>query len=241
MKNIIVTGASKGLGLNITETLVSNKYNVFAISRTSAEGLDKLKMQYPDNLKIIPYDLADTGNINKEIFIKSIGYDQIIHGLINNAAVAYDDIVTNLNIDKLEEMYKINVFSAMIMTKYTIRHMLLHKIPGHIIHISSVSVHTGYRGLSMYASTKGALEAFSKNTAREWGEMGIHSNCIVPGFMETGMSSGLSSEQKNRIYSRTCLKKPTDIGSVSNTVLFLLSEGAVSITGQNIHIDSGTI
>ena len=241
MKNIIVTGASKGLGLNITETLVSNNYYVFAISRTSAEGLDKLKMQYPDNLMIVPYNLADTKNINKEIYRKSIGYEKIIHGLINNAAVAYDDIVTNLNHDKLEEMYRINVFSAMIMTKYAIRHMILHKIPGHIIHISSVSVHTGYKGLAMYASTKGALEAFSKNIAREWGEIGIRSNCIVPGFMETGMSSGLSPEQKSRIYSRTSLKKPTAIGSVSQTVLFLLSEGSESITGQNIHIDSGTI
>jgi len=93
----------------------------------------------------------------------------------------------------------------------------------------------------MYASTKGALEAFSKNTAREWGERGIRSNAIVAGFMETSMSSTLSDEQKNRIYKRTSLKKPTSINSVANTIEYLLSESSASITGTSLHVDSGTI
>ena len=119
--------------------------------------------------------------------------------------------------------------------------MLLHRIEGNIIHISSISVHTGYKGLSMYASTKGALEAFSKNTAREWGNRKIRSNCIVAGFMETDMSASLSIDQKDRIYKRTSLKRPTQIDSVVETVGFLLSEKSQSITGQNIFVDSGTI
>ena len=93
----------------------------------------------------------------------------------------------------------------------------------------------------MYAATKGALEAFSKNTAREWGSKGIRSNCIVAGFMETDMTAALPSEQKARIYKRTSLKQATDIDSVVSTILFLLSDGASSITGQNIFVDSGTI
>jgi 3-oxoacyl-[acyl-carrier protein] reductase len=93
----------------------------------------------------------------------------------------------------------------------------------------------------MYASSKGALEAFSKNTAREWGELGIRSNVVVPGFMETAISATLTEEQKDRIYKRTSLKSPTSILSVAETVAFLLSEQSISITGQNIHVDSGTI
>jgi len=119
--------------------------------------------------------------------------------------------------------------------------MLLNKVKGSIVHLSSISVHTGYNGLSMYASSKGALEAFSKNTAREWGRRGIRSNCIVAGFMETEMSNTLDSSQKNRIYQRTSLKKPTSKESVSNMISFLLSNKSESITGQNIHVDSGTI
>ena len=112
--------------------------------------------------------------------------------------------------------------------------MLLHNIKGSIVHISSISVHTGYKGLSMYASTKGALEAFSKNTAREWGGKGIRSNCLVAGFMETEMSSTLSDNQKNRIYQRTSMKQPVDVDSVTKTITFLLSDESISITGQNI-------
>ena len=93
----------------------------------------------------------------------------------------------------------------------------------------------------MYASTKGALEAFSKNTAREWGEKGIRSNCVVSGFMDTDMSASLSEEQKKRIYQRSALKIPVSKDSVSESVAFLLSDKAVSITGQNIFVDSGTI
>jgi len=93
----------------------------------------------------------------------------------------------------------------------------------------------------MYASTKGALEAFSKNTAREWGVRSIRSNCIVSGFMETDMSAGLTNDQKLRIYKRTSLKKATTVESVTQTALFLLSEKSESITGQNIFFDSGTI
>ena len=93
----------------------------------------------------------------------------------------------------------------------------------------------------MYASSKGALEAFSKNTAREWGEKGIRSNTLVAGFMETDMSATLTDDQKNRIYKRTSMKVPTTTISVAETIKFLLSDGAGSITAQNIHVDSGTI
>ena len=138
-------------------------------------------------------------------------------------------------------MYAVNVFTPMMFTKYVLRNMLLYHTKGCIIHISSISVHTGYKGLAMYASSKGALEAFSKDTAREWGGLGIRSNVVVPGFMETAMSSTLTEEQKERIYKRTSLKTATSIISVAETVAFLLSEKANSITGQNIHVDAGTI
>jgi 3-oxoacyl-[acyl-carrier protein] reductase len=93
----------------------------------------------------------------------------------------------------------------------------------------------------MYASSKGALEAFSKNTAREWGAREIRSNCLVAGFMETEMSSTLTDDQKNRIYKRTSLKMATSATSVAETIEFLISRNSISITGQNINVDSGTI
>ena len=179
--------------------------------------------------------------MRQSIFKDFVSNKVRLHGFVNNAAIAYDDIVTNLNLAKLQAMYAVNVFTPMMITKYAIRNMLLHHTRGCIVHISSISAHTGYKGLAMYASSKGALEAFSKDTAREWGELGIRSNIVVPGFMETSMSSTLTEEQKDRIYKRTSLKKATSINSVAETVAFILSDKAQSITGQNIHVDSGTI
>lgn len=239
--NLLVTGVSRGLGLKISEIAITKGHKVFGISRSKTEDLEDLISKANGDLSWKSIDLADKGfDVKKDIFDEFIDKNEI-HGFINNAALAYDDIVTNLDEERLAKMYKVNVFSPMMITKYAIRNMLLHKVKGSIVHISSISVHTGYKGLAMYASTKGALEAFSKNTAREWGEMGVRSNCIVAGFMETEMSSELSSDQKNRIYKRTALKKPTTLKSVSETVLHLLSDKSESITGQNIFVDSGTI
>jgi 3-oxoacyl-[acyl-carrier protein] reductase len=239
--NVLVTGISKGLGLFIAKALLEKGNTVYGISRTKTDELETELMRFSGKLEWLQYDLENPTDVYGDVFKRWIGPKYPIHGFVNNAATAYDDIITNLNSAQLERMYRINVFTPMIFTKYAIRNMLLHNTCGSIIHISSISVHTGYKGLAMYASTKGALEAFSKNTAREWGEKGIRSNCVVAGFMETEMSSALSEDQKNRIYQRTSLKQPVDVSSISETIAFLLSDNAKSITGQNIHVDSGTI
>lgn len=239
--NIIVSGVSKGLGLEITKVLLKNNCTVFGISRTRTGKLNELLAEYPDNLKWLEFDLVQTDKVQKSIFKEWIGFNIPIHGFVNNAALAYDDIVTNLKLDSLEKMYKVNSFTPMMITKYAIRQMLLHHIKGSIVHVSSVSVHTGYKGLSMYASSKGALEAFSKNTAREWGAIGVRSNCLVAGFMETEMSATLSDSQKNRIYLRTSMKKAVSVESVAETIYFLLSNKSKSVTGQNVFVDNGTI
>jgi len=241
MNWIIVTGDSKGLGKKIVSKLLSETdYGVVGISRSNETMVEDLLNNYPYRFRHISYDLTDVENI-KRLYLDKIRPIGPIVGLVNNSAMAYDDIVSNLKVDLLEKMYRVNVFSPMHLTKYVIRDMILHKTQGSIVHISSISAHTGYKGLSMYASTKGALEAFSKNVAREWGSKGIRSNCVVPGFMETAMSSSLSKEQKERIYKRTSLKKETDPNSVASTVLFLLSAESKSITGTVINVDNGTI
>lgn len=239
--NILVTGCSRGVGLEICHVLLSQGYTVYGLARTYTEEFRQLEKEYNNKLFFKSVDLSDSDNIRKSIFKDFIPNNIKLDGFVNNAAIAYDDIITNLNLDKLKAMYSVNVFTPMMITKYVIRNMLLHKNKGAIVHISSISVHTGYKGLAMYASSKGALEAFSKDTAREWGPLGIRSNVVVPGFMATAMSSTLSEEQRNKIYARTSLKTATSISSVAETVAFLISKKAESITGQNIHVDNGTI
>lgn len=242
MKNILVTGIMQGLGLQIAKTLLQKgDYRVYGVSLRVSDDLKKLESEYGEKLVNTYTDLSDIDGSIDTIFHKTLGYDTPLHGFVNNAAMAYDDIISNLQYDPLFKMYQVNVFSPMMLTKYVIRNMLLHRIQGSIIHISSVSVHTGYKGLAMYASTKGALEAFSKTTAREWGEKGIRSNALVAGFMETAMSGTLSNEQRDRIFKRTSLKKPTTTESVANMIEFLMSDSSKSVTGVNVFVDSGTI
>ena len=240
MKWIIVTGDSGGLGSAIVQNILNKeKYGVIGISRNLNKNIIAL-MKNNQNYVHINFDLVNSSEI-RDLYknkIKTLG--EVI-GLVNNSAMAYDDIITNANVNRIEKMFSINVYSPMILTKYVIRDMLLHNNKGSIVHISSVSAHTGYKGLSMYAATKGALETFSKNIAREWGIKGIRSNCVAPGFMETAISSSLTEEQKYKIYQRTSLKKATSVESVASMVVFLLSEESKSITGTVVNVDNGTV
>jgi 3-oxoacyl-[acyl-carrier protein] reductase len=239
--NYLVTGCSRGVGIEICRVLLEQGHTVYGIARSYTDEFKSLEEKYVGSLHFKSIDLSDSECVHKVVFKEFINNKIQLHGYVNNAAMAYDDIVTNLNLTKLQSMYAVNVFTPMMITKYALRNMILHHTKGFIVHISSISAHTGYKGLAMYASSKGALEAFSKDTAREWGELGIRSNVVVPGFMETAMSSTLTESQKDRIYKRTSLKAATSVNSVAETVAFILSDKAGSITGQNIHVDNGTI
>lgn len=240
MKTIIVTGDSRGLGAAITQELLSDEYEVIGLSRNGSDEVSRFEEEYPDQFNHINFDLENSSKI-EELYKQELKSHGPIHGLVNNAAMPYDDIVTNIDRDVLSTMFEVNVISPMMLTKYTLRDMMLNRTEGSIVHISSVSTATGYKGLSMYGATKGALESFSLGVAREWGERGIRSNCIAPGFMDTDMTSTLTEDQKTRIYDRTGLGEPTDEKSVANTVEFLLSEASSSITGEIIRVDAGTL
>ena len=244
MKTVLLTGDSRGVGHCIAKELLSKGYKVIGLSRSITNEVEILKELYGNKRYIhINYDLLNVDGI-RELYkntLRPLTKENGIHAFINNAAMAYDDIITDLNYGPLDEMFKVNVFSPMMMTKYILRDMLLHKTKGNIIHISSISAHTGYKGLAMYASSKGAMEAFSKNTAREWGALGIRSNIVCPGFMDTEMSASLSDDQKKRIFNRNSMKKPVVVEAVATTVLFLLEDTGKGITGQILHVDNGTI
>lgn len=244
MKTIILTGNSRGVGLSIANELLRNGYRVIGLSRTFTQETKLLVNKYGDENYIhINFDLSNVNGI-KTLYrdkLRPLTKNGGIYGFVNNAAIAYDDIITNLDYDDLQTMYNVNVFSPMILTKYVLRDMLLNRNKGSIVHISSISAHTGYKGLAMYASTKGAIEAFSKNTSREWGALEIRSNIVCPGFMDTDMSSTLTIEQKNKIFNRNSMKKPVEVSAVSTSVVFLLGEGSKGITGQILHVDNGTI
>ena len=236
---ILVTGTSKGLGLDVARHLLSEGFSVVGISRRD-DSPNVLELKKNINYNHVTYNFKSPDDI-KRLFKDELKQLGPFDGLINNAAFAYDDIITNCNYEMMCTMYNINVFSPIMLTKYLIRDSLLTKTKLNIVHISSISTRTGYKGLSMYASTKGALEAFSLNTSREWGSRGIKSNVVSPGFMATDMSSSLSREQRDKIFKRNSKKQELQTLEVAKTIKFLVSNDSSAITGQIINVDNGTI
>ena len=239
---ILVTGDSGGLGRAIVEEILESDANVVVIgaSRSITKNVENLQEWFGERFAHQFLDLSLPDSL-KTFFRNIIKEFPPITGLVNNSGFAYDDIITNAKYDDLLMMYQINVLSPILLTREFLRGTLRHGLPSSIVNISSVSAHTGYKGLSMYASTKGAMEAFTIGCAREWGERNIRCNCVVPGFMDTNMSAKLTDEQKDRIYKRTSMKRATQEKSVAAMVAFLLSDKAGSITGDRISVDCGTI
>ena len=122
-KNILLTGASRGLGLSITEKLLSSGHSVFALNRSVTDELNALGSDFPGQLTILPFDLEASAEISS-FFKEHIGFDIPLHGFINNAAMAYDDIITNMNLSELEKMFRVNGFTPMLLTKLVL--FLLH-------------------------------------------------------------------------------------------------------------------
>ena len=144
--NYLVTGCSRGVGLEICEILLAQGHCVYGVARGYSDEFIALEKTYSGRLFFKSVDLSDSDCIRISIFKEFISGKIQLHGFVNNAAMAYDDIVTNLSLPKLQTMYAVNVFTPMMITKYVLRNMLLHHTCGCIVHISSISAHTGYKG-----------------------------------------------------------------------------------------------
>ncbi len=236
--NLLITGGSRGLGLEVVRQQLDLGHQLWVVSRTNSTDLNHLLTQHADACRHLPIDLAASASAIRQSLSVGLG-DVAIHGVVNNSAVAYDDLVTNLNPEVLERMFRVNVFGVMEVARFAIRNMLLHQVAGSLVHVSSICAHRGSKGLSMYAATKGAVEAFSINVAQEWGSRGIRSNCVVPGFMKTEMSAGLSEDQLAAIANRSALRRLVDVAGVASAVDYLLSDRSRSVTGQNWIVDCG--
>ena len=140
--NVLVTGCSRGVGLEICRVLLEQGNTVYGVARSYTDEFKALEAEYAGKLFFKSIDLSDSESIRKSVFKEFVGNKVVLDVYVNNAAMAYDDIVTNLNLDRLKAMYVVNVFTPMMMTKYAIRNMLLHHTRGSIVHISSISAHT---------------------------------------------------------------------------------------------------
>jgi len=238
MKLIIVTGASKGLGLAICSRLLKDGYKVVGISRSQTNEFEKLQHTYPEALFNTLYDFANTTDIQN--LVRTITKEHgNIYGLINNAALGHDGVLGTMHESQISELIKVNIESPILLTKYASRSMLM-KLQGRVINIGSIIATTGFNGLSVYGATKASLSGFTRSLARELGRAKITVNTVAPGYMKTAMTEGLEGEKLESIKRRSPLGQLATVEDVAGTVSYLLSDDAKNITGTTITVDAGS-
>lgn len=241
MRNVIVTGASRGLGLAIARRLAKGGYQAIAVARNDTSQLlsaiAEIKRHGPGYLHFVPFDLSQIEKISS--FARTLRQQfGPIYGLVNNAAAAPDGLLVLMPNARIEQLMRLNTLSPIILTKYVARSMMADGA-GRIVNISSIVGFTGYRGLSVYGATKSAMLGFTRSLAREVGRMGVTVNSVAPGFLDTQMTQGLDEKQRQQIARRSALRRLTSCEDVANAVEFLLSEQAQSITGTVLTVDAG--
>lgn len=234
---IIISGGTRGLGLKLVEFCLDKGYSVVTFARKSTKEIENIITKNPENLAFIKADLSDVNSLKNivEFAFQRFG---IIYGLVNNAAIGQDSLLTHTKEEDIHKIILINLEAQIILTKYVIRKMLLQNTGGRIVNISSIAAARGYSGLTVYSAAKAGLEAFTRALSREVGYRGILINSISPGFFESEMSSVLSSEQLDTIRRRTPTQKlisADDIIPVFNLVMF----ENVNITGATFYVDGG--
>jgi len=241
MLNVIVTGGSRGLGLAIAATLAKGGYRVIAIARAEGEELraaiEGLGSADKERLSFLPFDLSDTHNIGAMVSRLRKQYGPI-YGLVNNAGIGTAGVLAMMREEQIEALTNLNVNAPIILTKYSVRSMMVER-KGRVVNISSIVGSTGFSGLSAYSATKAALLGFTRSLAREVGSLGITVNAIAPGFISTEMTRDLGNEQRGQIARRSALGRLAEAGDIAAAVEYLLSTSAKNITGTTITIDAG--
>jgi 3-oxoacyl-[acyl-carrier protein] reductase len=242
MRNVVVTGGSRGLGLGIARKLAAAGYSVIAVARKKSDQLtaaiDAAKRGKTGALHFVPCDLGEIDRIPELVrgLRKEFGP---IYGLVNNAALGTDGVLATMHNAKIETLVRVNTISPIVLTKYVVRQMMADG-GGRIVNVASIIGFTGYSGLSVYAATKASMLGFTRSLAREVGRLGVNVNAIAPGFMDTEMTQGLEGEQRQKVARRSALRRLPEVEDVANSVEFLLGEGGRSITGTVLTVDAGS-
>tara|TARA_B100000287_G_C20526194_1_gene738965 strand:+ start:257 stop:994 length:738 start_codon:yes stop_codon:yes gene_type:complete len=235
-KNVIVTGATGGIGNSIVGALISQGANVLATG-TKTEKLDELKKKH-NNIKILKFDISNHDKIEKFIDDATNELGNKLDCIVNNAGITKDNLTIRMTYDEWSKVIDLNLTSTFLMSKYSIKKMLKNK-SGKIVNITSVVGHTGNIGQANYTASKAGIVAMSKSLAIEYAKKNINVNCISPGFISTAMTDKIDEKFKESIVSKipsNRLGKPEDI---ANAVIFLISDQANYINGETIHINGG--
>ena len=240
-KIALVTGASKGIGLEIAKELIKDGISVIGTSRDRQVIEEVAANETTQSAKMYPMqlDISDPISLEKELEVLGDAFP-FPNILVNNAALVRDNLLMRMSIDDWNTVVASNLSSVYVLSKHLIRGMMKSKF-GRIVNISSVVGLSGNPGQSNYSAAKSGLFGFTKSLALEVASRGITVNCIAPGFITTSMTDNLSAEQKEAILSKIPMKTMGKTSDIAGLVAFLVSERGRYITGETINVNGGML
>ena len=235
-KNILVTGATGGIGNSIIETFSEMGANVLATG-TNKEKLNSLKEKF-ENINIKQFDISN--HIEIENFIEDVA--KTLKGeldvVINNAGINRDNLTIRMSREEWDKVINLNLTSTFLICKYSLKKMIKNK-EGKIINITSVVGHTGNFGQTNYSASKAGVVGMSKSLALEFARKNINVNCISPGFIETPMTAKLDQKVRDMLISKIPSSKLGLPKDVAYAAAFLSSDLSNYITGETLHVNGG--
>jgi 3-oxoacyl-[acyl-carrier protein] reductase len=234
--NIVLTGATGGIGNSILEKLITSGANVLATG-TNEDKLKSIKEKY-ENVITEKFDISNHSEIESFVNKANDTLGGRIDVLINNAGITRDNLSIRMKEEEWQKVIDINLTSTFLLSKNSIKKMLKSK-KGKIINITSVVGHTGNIGQANYTASKAGVVAMSKSLALEYGKKNINVNCISPGFITTDMTDKINDEYKEILKSRIPLDRFGSPNDIANAVIFLSSELSDYITGETLHVNGG--
>ena len=236
--NVLITGASGGIGRAIAKEFANHKHNIIACTKTNIKGLEETRKIVEDTgVKCYTClcDLTDENAVKDFISstTKEMGQVEI---LINNAGISFIGLLQDMSVDEWNSVINSNLTSAFLMSKYVIPHMLKNQ-KGHILNISSVWGNVGASMEVAYSASKGGLNSFTKALAKELAPSNILVNAISPGFINTEMNKCFDKEELNSIFNEIPLGRGGETNEVAEFVYKIAMSGY--LTGQIITLDGG--
>ncbi|HEV2443519.1 MAG TPA: SDR family NAD(P)-dependent oxidoreductase [Steroidobacteraceae bacterium] len=237
MRNVLVTGGSRGLGLAIAKRLVSSGYRVIALARSETDELRTAMAAHGEALLFHACDLMEAAGIRAAVadLRHRVGP---LYGLVNNAGLGTAGLLSMMRDPDIESLVRLNTLAPLLLTKYVVRSMMAER-EGRIVNISSIVASSGYKALSAYSATKASLEGFTRSLAREVGSLGITVNAVAPGFVDTAMTHALTDGERDQITRRSALRRMVEPDDIATAVEYLLGEKARNITGVILTVDAG--
>ena len=236
-KVILVTGANRGIGLNIIQRLNNDGYTVIGTSRTD-DGANIISQEINSNGgKGLKMDVTNQESINSAI--KNIQDEYgALYGLVNNAGITNDNLLMRMTEEQWLSVIETNLTSIYRVTKSIVKDMMKAR-EGRIVNIGSIVGMMGNAGQSNYSASKSGLLGFTKSLARELSSRNINVNSISPGFIDTDMTKALSDDQIDNLSKNIPLGRIAESSEVASVVSFLLSDDSSYITGENINVNGG--